>query len=247
MECLLAFHKDPASLREAKLFVYLLAIVNQIDKIVASKPAWEVSADLNVSSSECWLQSISPTRDLCTQTNIQKFALAVLLSSKINVYKGDGPTNSLLVRLRFTTSSYTDLHVYIQAIIKKYRFDLPAGIENNPADWAKVVAVGQDALTQKRSRIKKAVSILYNGIQLYLRHLSRSAGVSSSKKQIRKTRQIRSTRTYLCSLKTSSKGRNVLSMLSYARALPSWYVSSVHHHQSLKSSPALGLPQMSWW
>ncbi|KAJ7501283.1 hypothetical protein B0H11DRAFT_1908160 [Mycena galericulata] len=72
-------------------------------------------------------------------TNIHKYAPAVLLSSKINVYKGDGTTNILL------------------AILKNNRFDIPPGLENVPADWAKVTAVVQDALTQKRAKIKKAI------------------------------------------------------------------------------------------
>jgi hypothetical protein len=47
---------------------------------------------------------------------------------------------------------------YPQAILKKYRFDIPPGLENNKADWDKIVAAVQDALTQRRSTIKKAVS-----------------------------------------------------------------------------------------
>ncbi|KAJ6597825.1 hypothetical protein B0H10DRAFT_1888385, partial [Mycena sp. CBHHK59/15] len=72
------------------------------------------------------------------EKNISNYAAAVLLSSKISTYKGANPTNILL------------------AILKKHRFDLPAGIEHNPADWAKVVAAVQDALTQKRAKFKKA-------------------------------------------------------------------------------------------
>jgi hypothetical protein len=47
-----------------------------------------------------------------------------------------------------------------QAILKKYRFDIPPGLEHNQADWAKVISAVQDALTQKRSKIKKAVRSL---------------------------------------------------------------------------------------
>ncbi|KAJ7833549.1 hypothetical protein B0H14DRAFT_3462688 [Mycena olivaceomarginata] len=71
-------------------------------------------------------------------TNIVKYAPAVLLSSKITIYKGNGTTNILL------------------AILKQYRFDMPAGLENIPTDWEKVVEAVQDALTQRRSKIKKS-------------------------------------------------------------------------------------------
>ncbi|KAJ7816167.1 hypothetical protein B0H14DRAFT_2602876 [Mycena olivaceomarginata] len=71
-------------------------------------------------------------------------APAVLLSSKISVYKGDGATTVLIA---------------FQNVLKQRRFDLniPSGIENVPADWAKLVAAAQNALTQKRSTIKKSL------------------------------------------------------------------------------------------
>ncbi|KAJ6587291.1 hypothetical protein B0H10DRAFT_2442616 [Mycena sp. CBHHK59/15] len=95
------FLKDPASLREAKLFVNLLHVDNLINQIVIATAPYEVSASL--------------------EKNISNYAAAVLLSSKISTYKAANPTNILL------------------AILKKHRFDLPAGIEHNPADWAKVI------------------------------------------------------------------------------------------------------------
>ncbi|KAJ6632546.1 hypothetical protein B0H10DRAFT_2252063 [Mycena sp. CBHHK59/15] len=76
------------------------------------------------------------------EKNISNYAAAVLLPSKISTYKGANPTNILL------------------AILKKHRFDLPTGIEHNPANWAKVVAAAQDALTQKRAKFKKAARLL---------------------------------------------------------------------------------------
>ncbi|KAJ7696835.1 hypothetical protein B0H17DRAFT_1177876 [Mycena rosella] len=54
--------------------------------------------------------------------NILNYAPAVLLSSKVTAYKGQAATTILL------------------ALLKKHRFDLPAGIENIPADWAKIEA-----------------------------------------------------------------------------------------------------------
>ncbi|KAJ7844015.1 hypothetical protein B0H14DRAFT_3687891 [Mycena olivaceomarginata] len=43
---------------------------------------------------------------------------------------------------------------------KKHRFDLPAGIENNPADYGKVVSASQDAFTQFRAKCKKAFTVI---------------------------------------------------------------------------------------
>ncbi|KAJ7716173.1 hypothetical protein B0H14DRAFT_3632323 [Mycena olivaceomarginata] len=43
-------------------------------------------------------------------------------------------------------------------ILKVNHFDLPPNIERNPADYAKLVTVVQDALTQLRSKIKKALA-----------------------------------------------------------------------------------------
>ncbi|KAF7328585.1 hypothetical protein MVEN_02546600 [Mycena venus] len=78
-----------------------------------------------------------PSEDLLK--NIDHSAAAVLLSSKIRTYKGTTPTNIVV------------------EILKKYRFDLPAGIEHNPADFSKVIGAIQEALTQKRSKFKKLI------------------------------------------------------------------------------------------
>ncbi|KAJ7693872.1 hypothetical protein B0H17DRAFT_1199556 [Mycena rosella] len=113
------FLRDPASLREVKLLTNLFAIGNSLEKIVTATRGYEVSAEL--------------------KKNIKSYAPTVLLSSKINDYKGDVPKKILL------------------AILKKYRFDIPPGLENIPADWEKIVDVVQDALTQERSNIKKKI------------------------------------------------------------------------------------------
>ncbi|KAF8142844.1 hypothetical protein K438DRAFT_1784350 [Mycena galopus ATCC 62051] len=76
--------------------------------------------------------------------NITKYAPAVLLSSKITCYKGDAATYILL------------------ALTKKFRFDIPPGLENIPADWAKVTGVAQYALTQRRGKIKKQLRASLN-------------------------------------------------------------------------------------
>ncbi|KAI9069770.1 hypothetical protein FKP32DRAFT_1586642 [Trametes sanguinea] len=71
--------------------------------------------------------------------NIYSYALGVMFSSKLAAYKGTVPLNHVL------------------DIVKCFRFDIPKGIEHNPADWAKIVGEAQDALTQIRSKIKKAL------------------------------------------------------------------------------------------
>ncbi|KAJ7859306.1 hypothetical protein B0H14DRAFT_3864084 [Mycena olivaceomarginata] len=111
--------QDPPLLRELKVVATLLAVGNELSKLVTSKPAFEVSANL--------------------KTNLFKYAPAVLLSSKTKIYKGNAVTDILL------------------AIVKKFRFDVPAGLEKIPADWAKVTAAAQYTLTQRRSKIKKAI------------------------------------------------------------------------------------------
>ncbi|KAF7354470.1 hypothetical protein MVEN_01136200 [Mycena venus] len=76
-----------------------------------------------------------PSPDLLK--NIQNNAAAVLLSSKIRTYKGVTATNIII------------------EILKQHRFDLPAGIEHNPADLSKVIGATQEALTLRRSKFKK--------------------------------------------------------------------------------------------
>jgi hypothetical protein len=46
-----------------------------------------------------------------------------------------------------------------QEVIKRLRFDIPVGLESIPADWGKVVSYAEYSLTQRRSKIKKAVSL----------------------------------------------------------------------------------------
>ncbi|KAJ6524032.1 hypothetical protein B0H19DRAFT_1254191 [Mycena capillaripes] len=72
--------------------------------------------------------------------NIYSYGAAALLSALLPAYKGNIPKNILF------------------AILKKHRFDLPAGIEHNPANWAKVRTAVEGALTQLRSKFKKLIT-----------------------------------------------------------------------------------------
>ncbi|KAJ7327988.1 hypothetical protein DFH08DRAFT_967760 [Mycena albidolilacea] len=71
------------------------------------------------------------------QTNIKSYAIAVMLSPKLAQYCGDLPVQHVI------------------NILKKHRFDMPPGIENNPADMQKITAAVQYAFTQDQSSLKK--------------------------------------------------------------------------------------------
>ena len=47
-----------------------------------------------------------------------------------------------------------------QEILKKHHFDLPPGIENNRADWKKVVTTVQESFTVRRATWKKMVHFI---------------------------------------------------------------------------------------
>ncbi|KAJ6632335.1 hypothetical protein B0H10DRAFT_12301 [Mycena sp. CBHHK59/15] len=111
------FLNDVQTVREGKLFVLLLALQNDVGNIIVAAPSFTVSPEL--------------------KTNIQSYALAVLLSPKLAQYQGD-----LSVQ-------------HVMEILMKHRFDMPLGIENNPADMQKVTSAIQDAFTQCRSSCKK--------------------------------------------------------------------------------------------
>jgi hypothetical protein len=64
---------------------------------------------------------------------------------------------SLLVRYCSVTLTCTPF--VPQEVIKRLRFDIPVGLESIPADWGKVVSFAEYSLTQRRSKIKKVVSL----------------------------------------------------------------------------------------
>jgi hypothetical protein len=73
------------------------------------------------------------------KTNINNYSVAVLLSVNISAYKGDIPRNHIL------------------NILKRYRFDMPPGIEHDYANWEKITTAVSYSLTQTRARVKKLV------------------------------------------------------------------------------------------
>lgn len=113
------FLQETALGRQAKLFVSVLSVENKIDAFRSATPPYQVSDEL--------------------KTNINNYALAVLLSANISAYKGDIPRNHIL------------------NILKKYRFDLPTGIEHDYANWEKITTFVSYSLTQSRARVKKLI------------------------------------------------------------------------------------------
>ena len=55
-----------------------------------------------------------------------------MLSVNVSAYKGNIPRNHVLVRILFIIWTY-QLN-FLQDILKKYRFDLPLGIEHDYAN-----------------------------------------------------------------------------------------------------------------
>jgi hypothetical protein len=86
-------------------------------------------------------RSVAPPYQLSDElkTNINNYGVAVMLSINISAYKGDIPRNHVL------------------DILKRYRFDLPPGIEHDYANWEKISTFVGYALTQARARVKKLI------------------------------------------------------------------------------------------
>ncbi|KAJ7842641.1 hypothetical protein B0H14DRAFT_3868840 [Mycena olivaceomarginata] len=122
----------PDQKAEVNAFLHDPASIREV-KLLVNLMVVQSQIDKIITTTAPW----QPSEDLLK--NIDHSAAAVLLSSKIRTYKGTTPTNIVV------------------EILKKYRFDLPAGIEHNPADFSKVIGAIQEALTQKRSKFKKLI------------------------------------------------------------------------------------------
>jgi hypothetical protein len=82
----------------------------------------------------------------------------VLLSTRLDTYKGDGAKQHIIVSQHIFYVSSASHCICIQSFILKHRFDLPPEIEHNAADFATLIMEIQEALTQRRSTVKKIVS-----------------------------------------------------------------------------------------
>lgn len=94
------------------------------------------------------------------QTNINNYAVAVLLSVNISAYKGDIPRNHILVCVLVIIR--TSFSFSRQNILKQFRFDLPPGIEHDYSNWEKITTFVSYSLTQTRARVKKLVRKIAN-------------------------------------------------------------------------------------
>lgn len=71
-----------------------LSIENKLEKIITSTPDWEVSKHLQVCRVEAY---ISSAQSNSFQQNIDSYVIAVLLCKDLLSYKGETPTNHVLV------------------------------------------------------------------------------------------------------------------------------------------------------
>ncbi|KAJ7165788.1 hypothetical protein C8R46DRAFT_1219576 [Mycena filopes] len=71
------FLTDSQTVRDAKLYIGVLALQNDLQKIIATKPAYNVSAEL--------------------KANIQAYVAPVLLSPKLEAYKGTEPVQIIFI------------------------------------------------------------------------------------------------------------------------------------------------------
>ncbi|KAF9470453.1 hypothetical protein BDN70DRAFT_821350, partial [Pholiota conissans] len=104
--------------RQARLFVDLLSLDNKIEAFRSSVLSFHLSDEL--------------------KTTIDKYAIAVLLSVKLNTFRGNTPRNHILN-------------------ILKWSRDLPQGIENDSSNWEKIRESVSHALTQAREKVKKLI------------------------------------------------------------------------------------------
>jgi hypothetical protein len=93
------------------------------------------------------------------KTNINNYSVAVLLSVNISAYKGDIPRNHILVCILLLIMRILYL-LFLQNILRRYRFDMPIGIEHDYANWEKITTAVSYSLTQTRARVKKLVRMI---------------------------------------------------------------------------------------
>ncbi|KAF8952144.1 hypothetical protein BDZ97DRAFT_1880774 [Flammula alnicola] len=145
-----AFLRDTALGRQAKLFVCVLSVENKIDAFRSAAPPYQVSDEL--------------------KTNVNNYAVAVLLSVNISAYKGDIPRNHIL------------------NILKRYRFDLPAGIEHDYSNWEKITASVSYSLTQTRARVRNLYRAIHqecNGGEKYWNLIDQRSRSNPAKRAFR--------------------------------------------------------------
>ena len=136
---------------QARLYITILLIENKIDTFWLAVPPYQVSEELKVCNH--WFNITLPLRQ-SSQTNINNYGLAVLLSINISAYKGNIPSNMFLFVLPCCRSRF--LLTSIQDILKWFWFNLLVGIKHDYAIWEKVTTAISYSLTQTCSRLKNS-------------------------------------------------------------------------------------------
>ncbi|PPQ73479.1 hypothetical protein CVT25_000159 [Psilocybe cyanescens] len=90
-----AFLLDTVPGQQAKIFITILLLENKVDTFQSAAPPYQVSEEL--------------------KTNINNYALAVLLFVNINAYKGNIPHNHILIKE--SISSDTNIFALSQVIV----------------------------------------------------------------------------------------------------------------------------------
>jgi hypothetical protein len=87
--------QDTAPGRQAKLFITILSLESKVDVLRSAAPPYQVSEELKV----CFvlMRTLMHVLNGSKQTNINNYALAVLLSVNVSAYKGNIPRNYILV------------------------------------------------------------------------------------------------------------------------------------------------------
>ncbi|KAJ6613711.1 hypothetical protein B0H10DRAFT_1951340 [Mycena sp. CBHHK59/15] len=138
------FLSDVQTVGDAKIFISILCLQNDLQKIVAAAPPYSVSAELKA--------SFHPPDPLYNEYSKLRYGCTPV--PKVGMYKGNMPVQHVL------------------DILKKHRFDMPPGFENNPADLNKVIGAIQDAFTQARSHLKKllfaSVRVMWDRVTINL-------------------------------------------------------------------------------
>ncbi|KAJ7731761.1 hypothetical protein B0H16DRAFT_199742 [Mycena metata] len=111
-----AFIKNSSADREAKLFVMLLALRNELNKNISVTPAYEISPDL--------------------RTKIKNYAIAVLLSDKLESYKGQDAKHSVLALLNKYTNhdvptEYAQLDMAVCKVFNMKRVQIKTAISRS--------------------------------------------------------------------------------------------------------------------
>jgi hypothetical protein len=87
--------QDTGPGQQAKLFITILSLENKVDAFQSTAPPYQVSEELKV----CFvlMRTSMDVLKRSEQTNINNYALAVLLSVNTMAYKGNIPRNHILV------------------------------------------------------------------------------------------------------------------------------------------------------